>query len=601
MDTFPAINEQSTAPIVKVFTFFRRFVLKEVNEAETDSHVSINLHIIDMCNAVLQSTGYVRYSRKMTPEPSLGTLHALHISLNGLYIFTRCVDDSNKKNTSILKTRQGDSITSLKMASSNPTAVFETCIDMQAVEGLCAKRKVEFDNKIIITSSGIIHLQVTYNKKESSHPFASSTVDHKAHRQQADKQKDWDDMAALKQETNNLYARLKGIKAPVPGLQKTIKDNNQQIFNIVKSFRESPSSQLMEDKKTNKKKAVIYNNINVGSKYIGVDPGVKTMASAVIMNSEQAGTYLLLSNKYAVLEQHLDNKKDARKKVLKFVKKEISVKSIISKARIWQNRIKLQGEKKKNDNVLVVEKHLSELGEKSKPTIDILTQFYHQPPWMKKIKNGVLPFRDKAYTTVASQIIKAAPSSSSSSSSSCAPTATTSASLAAPATAEKWKGKGKKITAPTTIHNGDDGRGFGSKIHGQERRSTDRLQMALYSKSNTKLINTNEYLSSKLCCLCDSRVQHPKRRNGRANLGVVHCINPDCFGRKHGYSLRGRDANAAINIIKIGIHLAATNLNIFLGRVLPGMGTLSAPRPLRRDGSLRSDNFKDIDLRTDSP
>ncbi|KAI8329648.1 hypothetical protein BC941DRAFT_442473 [Chlamydoabsidia padenii] len=164
------------------------------------------------------------------------------------------------------------------------------------------------------------------------------------------------------------------------------------------------------------------------------------MASAVIMNSEQSGTYLLLSNKYAALEQHLDNNKDARKN---------------SKARTLQNRIKLQGEKKKNDNVLVVEKQSSELGEKSKPTMQ-----------------------------------------------------------------GKGKGKGKKITAPTTIYYGDAGRGFGSRIHGQERRSTDRLQMALYSKLNTKLINTNEYLSSKLCCLCDSRDQHPKRRNGRANLGV---------------------------------------------------------------------------------
>ncbi|KAI8328632.1 hypothetical protein BC941DRAFT_444561, partial [Chlamydoabsidia padenii] len=225
------------------------------------------------------------------------------------------------------------------------------------------------------------------------------------------------------------------------------------------------------------------------------------MASAVIMNSEQAGTYLLLSNKYAALEQHLDNNKDARKKVLKIVKKKISAKSISSKARTLQNRIKLQ---------------------------DISTQFYHQSSWMKKIKNGVLPFRDKAYTTVANQIIKAAPSSSSSSSSASAfssasaACATTSASLAAPATAKKGKGKGKKITAPITIYYGDAGRGFGSRIHGQKRRSTDRLQMALYSKLHTKLIDTNKYLSSKLCCLCDSRVQHPKRRNGRSNLGVIH-------------------------------------------------------------------------------
>ncbi|KAI8329849.1 hypothetical protein BC941DRAFT_476031 [Chlamydoabsidia padenii] len=133
MDTFPTINEQSTAPTIKIFTFFWRFVL-QVNEADIDDHMLVNLHGIDMCNAVLQSTGYGRYSRKITPEPSMGTLHALHINLH------------------------------------------------EKVEKLCSKRKVDFDNKIIITSPGIIHLQGTYYKKESSYPSASSTFDHKVRR-----------------------------------------------------------------------------------------------------------------------------------------------------------------------------------------------------------------------------------------------------------------------------------------------------------------------------------------------------------------------------------------------------------------------------------
>ncbi|KAI8330417.1 hypothetical protein BC941DRAFT_475524 [Chlamydoabsidia padenii] len=224
MNTFLTINEQSTALIIKIFTFFQRFMIQEVKEADIDGRVLVNLHVIDMCNAVLQSTGYDRYSRKMTPEPSMGTLHALHINLHGLYSFTH-----------------------LSLATSNKAAVFETCIDMEKVEMLCRKRKVELDNKITITSSGIIHLQVTYYKKESSHPTASSTFDHKAHQHKGGTEDNWNTMADLKEQTTKLHAALKGINAPISGLRKSIACNHK-IFNIVKAFKKLPTRQLMEEK-----------------------------------------------------------------------------------------------------------------------------------------------------------------------------------------------------------------------------------------------------------------------------------------------------------------------------------------------------------------
>ncbi|KAI8344864.1 hypothetical protein BC941DRAFT_465068 [Chlamydoabsidia padenii] len=122
--------------------------------------------------------------------------------------------------------------------------------------------------------------------------------------------------------------------------------------------------------------------------------------------------------------------------------------------------------------------------------------------------------------------------------------------------ADQGKSVGKEKAASCTIFYGDSGRGYGSRIKGHSKRSTERLQHGL--KEMCDLISTKEYLASKLCCLCDSRVMHPQRRNGRANLGVVQCINPDCFERKHRVSLRSRENNAAVNILKIGMYQGAT-------------------------------------------
>ncbi|KAI8328568.1 hypothetical protein BC941DRAFT_519206 [Chlamydoabsidia padenii] len=107
----------------------------------------------------------------------------------------------------------------------------------------------------------------------------------------------------------------------------------------------------------------------------------------------------------------------------------------------------------------------------------------------------------------------------------------------------------------TFIFYGDAGRGFGSRIKGSDKRSTQSLQHNL--KHLCTLIGTNEYLS-KWCCFCDSRLQHPQKANNKTNLGIVYCINKDCFSRQQDYSTRGRDNNAAINILKTGLYKEIT-------------------------------------------
>ncbi|KAI8335976.1 hypothetical protein BC941DRAFT_471939 [Chlamydoabsidia padenii] len=134
-----------------------------------------------------------------------------------------------------------------------------------------------------------------------------------------------------------------------------------------------------------------------------------------------------------------------------------------------------------------------------------LRGFYHHSTWSQKQKRG--RFTSKAYDTVARKLIS------------------------------RWKQrssqgveKGKTVAPHCTVFYGDTGCGFGTKIKGRIKRSTERLQLHLKSKSD--VISTKEYLSSKLCCFCDSPV-------------------------KHGFSLRGRDKNAAVNILKIALYKTA--------------------------------------------
>jgi hypothetical protein len=64
---------------------------------------------------------------------------------------------------------------------------------------------------------------------------------------------------------------------------------------------------------------------------------------------------------------------------------------------------------------------------------------------------------------------------------------------------------------------------------------------------------------SKLCCICDEPVVHPKKNNGKVNLGAVLYVNPGCIGRQNSYAIKSRDANAAMNILKIGLYKLITN------------------------------------------
>jgi hypothetical protein len=98
---------------------------------------------------------------------------------------------------------------------------------------------------------------------------------------------------------------------------------------------------------------------------------------------------------------------------------------------------------------------------------------------------------------------------------------------------------------------GDAGRGTQSRMKGFLRRGHSSIIETLAQESDVFI--TDEYRTTKLCCLCNQPVSHPKKQDGKKNLGTVICVNPGCIGKRYGCIARSRDANASMNRILSGI------------------------------------------------
>ncbi|KAI8339995.1 hypothetical protein BC941DRAFT_468274 [Chlamydoabsidia padenii] len=161
----------------------------------------------------------------------------------------------------------------------------------------------------------------------------------------------------------------------------------------------------------------------------------------------------------------------------------------------------------------------------------LLYTFYHQSPQTKRQNYGMERFNGKAYESAANAFIQ-----------------------------NPVDSKFTPHQAKPVVFYGDAGQGHGSRIKGYQRQSITKLQQSLKEKATVH--KTNEYLTSKLCCVCDSRVVNPRQWDStKLNSGIVVCINSDCIGRKNGFASRGWEQNTAINILKKGVYEAATNID----------------------------------------
>ncbi|KAI8330342.1 hypothetical protein BC941DRAFT_183996 [Chlamydoabsidia padenii] len=284
------------------------------------------------------------------------------------------------------------------------------------------------------------------------------------------KKSQWDVLKEPKKKTVQLHSLIAKAKCRIPGFKTLVKTKKKEVKNIMDEMNDITSTadpnklvaqkiKCLEKRKIatenledinrnildlyhqidelNKQKASIYDTIH-GRKQnrspptvnlliekgscVGVDPGVKNMASAVSMDCGQAYSTLLLANKYLPLLQELENDHEKVKWLMKFHTMKINASNINCKSRSTFYRHQLQHKKDENKkeredsdgggtSIYALESSISEAAKLSienkhnvgKHCKDDLVKFYHEFNWTKKQGGGQSRFTSKAYDTVSLQ------------------------------------------------------------------------------------------------------------------------------------------------------------------------------------------------------
>jgi hypothetical protein len=116
----------------------------------------------------------------------------------------------------------------------------------------------------------------------------------------------------------------------------------------------------------------------------------------------------------------------------------------------------------------------------------------------------------------------------------------------------------------TIMSIGDAGMSVGSRFGGHYKAAGHYLRKE--HRRYSSILWAPEFRTSKLCVLCFKQVSLVKTRREiggkwrtvRVN-GATVCSNPECRGHECGYTIRGRDTQAAANICLVGMSIALSD------------------------------------------
>ncbi|KAI8363414.1 hypothetical protein B0O80DRAFT_372813, partial [Mortierella sp. GBAus27b] len=105
---------------------------------------------------------------------------------------------------------------------------------------------------------------------------------------------------------------------------------------------------------------------------------------------------------------------------------------------------------------------------------------------------------------------------------------------------------------------GNAGTCVGSRIGGHARRGGKKLRKK--HQQHCVVAIQDEYRTSKVCIYCFQEVRPARSRRiiqGKEKMvrvhGALECSNPNCPAFREGYTIRPRDAHAAVAIALAGV------------------------------------------------
>ena len=112
------------------------------------AHVTLRAPIVLIANAVLRATGYSRFARRVSPQPTVSSVHALHLGPAGIYEVL-CQADAGHFD---IVDAAGNPLTIIANVTSpraNIRAAFKAFFDMDKVEGICKAHGLRFADRYV--------------------------------------------------------------------------------------------------------------------------------------------------------------------------------------------------------------------------------------------------------------------------------------------------------------------------------------------------------------------------------------------------------------------------------------------------------------------
>ncbi|KAI8059114.1 hypothetical protein BC940DRAFT_314393 [Gongronella butleri] len=563
------------ATIGAIYKLVHSLILPDVDNDEINKHVFLNFGSIYVCNHILRTIGYSRYQRSTLPAIRPSSMYAVHLfpqSLYALFCFLKGRGPEPDSDLPVLSSQAFDvatltgQVTSVNRANAHADELFGAFFNMTgivaALNARSNKPRLFFENRMTWSpKNGLLHVLASkvvpvVSKGDKKDDKGKGKAGAKRKHAQGKEENEGSSRSNIKTrlaradrtikelqglirtEKNKAKRLRKDIKLATKSIQHSAPDRATRVM-----YRDAAKQELrvilakivqMDAKvrieRTNKAalfdetfgKVTTAKTPPSGSldTIVGVDPGLKTFATAAVLNWQDFVHHVRNIPRFAThFNDAVANDTPSPVKALTITSKQIR-----HVAGTTARQFKLLA--RKPEHVVEMEKKLAVAATPSTMPYDAraiqlacrpaLLDFYVKSKMAKKAARSKMSLKDRAYACAANAINDL-----------------------------------PKDPSRSTVYFGDAGRGFNSRIKGSTRSSHAQF----IAKLKPRVVPTNEFRTSVTCCRCLGPVVHPPRPNGRANLGVVVCLNPACVGRRHRQAAMSRDLNSATLMAIVGLYL----------------------------------------------
>ncbi|KAF9974237.1 hypothetical protein BGZ75_000912, partial [Mortierella antarctica] len=163
------------ANLFRPYTPKRRPAQEGSKTEKSLAHVALRAPFVLIGNAILRASGYPEFTRKIAPQISAGSVHAMQLGPVGFYE-AFCSENENQFD---IQDSTGNRITSVKAVTSPPSnkeIVLESFLDMVAVKRICRRHGLTFANRVTIVDEFTVQIMGEVLVKDGDiqrHPVTS--------------------------------------------------------------------------------------------------------------------------------------------------------------------------------------------------------------------------------------------------------------------------------------------------------------------------------------------------------------------------------------------------------------------------------------------